>query len=391
MADHDTDHDPIDDLLAGLRTDVPGMSDDAFEAGRSRLRATVSLEPVVTALTPDTAVVPLPKRRLLRSPPRRLATVAAAAAAVVALAATALVMQAARSDAPALSAAAMGLNTAADNINPVDEPIGPDQYRYIVSHGWYTGTDKTGQLYPDMPLMIMSETLNEHWVPADTARQKCVDRVSSTGNVKYLAGDAAMAEREGYPMPYRGTDHFVAEACDKGSDRTWGTPDLELLASLPRDPGQLNDRLRNDKRSKVYVDADYTLVGAVDLILGSGVAPADLRAALYRTLAMTPGIEITEQVANLDGNKGTAFGITRKGQRQEVIIDPTTGQYIGSRFSYVYNQQQTDTSGSDAPVSSSTVPPSTLTKDPSTLTKEVLVSYSTMSNPVVVDKVGDTR
>ena len=66
-------------------------------------------------------------------------------------------------------------------------------------------------------------------------------------------------------------------------------------------------------------------------LLRSGLVPADLRAALYRVLGKVPGLEITEQVANLDGKKGTAYGISDDGTRHDVIIDPATGQFIGER------------------------------------------------------------
>jgi len=65
--------------------------------------------------------------------------------------------------------------------------------------------------------------------------------------------------------------------------------------------------------------------------LRNGVTPADLRAALYRVMSTLPGIVVTQDVINLDGRAGTALGIQGPGIRQDVIIDPTTGQFIGSR------------------------------------------------------------
>jgi hypothetical protein len=66
-------------------------------------------------------------------------------------------------------------------------------------------------------------------------------------------------------------------------------------------------------------------------LLRSGLVPADLRAALYRALALLPGLEITEDVANLAGKHGTAFGIDGDIERQDLIIDPATGEFIGER------------------------------------------------------------
>lgn len=377
------DHDPVDALLADLHTEVPEMSDSAFEAGRSRLQARVSSEPVTIAPEPDVAVVPLPKRRLLRSPPLKLV---AAAAAVVAVAAGALVVQTTKHDGPGESAAAAQLNIVADRINPVDEPIGPDQYRYSVTHRWnlYLGSiDKSGNVPRlDDDIKVMVETKAEKWVPADPTQQ-CTFRYTTTGKRKWVEGNAEQAQEAGIDLPAP-KSHDVVRPCADEGDVWWGAPSQELLASLPRDPIQLNDRLRNDaRRTQGSFGADLTLVDSVTSLLASGMVPADLRAALYRTLALTPGMEITEQAANLDGVKGTAFGVTGEGRRHEVIIDPTTGQFIGSRHVQVAGYEESP--GTGIPPSG---PPSEIRMPP--LKEELVVGYSSTSNPVVVDRVGET-
>jgi len=64
-----------------------------------------------------------------------------------------------------------------------------------------------------------------------------------------------------------------------------------------------------------------------------GAVPANLRAALYKAAAMIPGVEITEEQANLNGATGIAIGRLEdaNGIRQDLIIDPATGQLIGER------------------------------------------------------------
>ena len=67
-------------------------------------------------------------------------------------------------------------------------------------------------------------------------------------------------------------------------------------------------------------------------LLRTGLVPADLRAALYKAAAMIPGVTIMEGQANLDGRTGVAIGRTEGTlMRQEIIIDPKTGQVIGER------------------------------------------------------------
>lgn len=375
------DHDPVDALLADLHTKVPEMSDSAFEAGRSRLQARVSSEPVTIAPEPDVAVVPLPKRRLLRSPPLKLIT---SAAAVVAVAAGVLVVQAARhDDAPGENAAAQ-LNIVADSIAPDDEPIQPDQYRYLVTHYWvmYLGSTEKDRLRDDIQVMV--ETREEKWVPADPTDQwQCTYRTTTTGKRKWVAGNAEQAQEAGIELPAPET-RAGTMPCDQDGHKWWGAPNRELLASLPRDPVQLNDRLRNDaQRTHVSFGPNLTLVEDVANLLRSGIVPADLRAALYRTLALTPGIEITERVANLDGLEGTAFGVTEDGQREEVIIDPTTGQFIGSRRIQVAGHQGSPMTSMppSGPAAEIRVPPRK---------EDLVVTYSATPNPVVVDEIGET-
>jgi hypothetical protein len=357
-----TDHDPIDELLGGLRTDVPEMSDEAFDAGRARLRAVVEPVPVVTEPEPDVAVVPLPRKRLLRSPPRRL--IATAAAAVV-LAGGVLFVQAARPDSPVpVASAAAVLNSAADNINPVDEPIRAGQYRYFVSHAWglshYAVIPDEDEPDPG-PFAALQESVIEVWVPADPAQQ-CTTRIR-TGERRWVLGDEEGVKR-GFPdLPAPGDTHEETKSCTDGGD--WSRyPSPEFLASLPRDPRQLYDLLRHMPMPVATSQADWVL-NRVTTTLLTGRAPADLRAALYRALALLPGLQVTEQVANLDGHQGTALGLSEHGVRHDLIIDPATGQFIGDRTVY-------ESGDFDVPAGTP-------------------FNYTSVSNPVVVDEVGETR
>jgi hypothetical protein len=231
------------------------------------------------------------------------------------------------------SAAGDQLTIAADRIASVDEPLGPGDYRYIATHAWWMSTmDKYSYL---------AENVLETWVPADQT-QEWMWRRDVTGARKWVAGTEAEARADGYDIDepswpegeWRAPcgDWFASEegrepCTQRGS---WGTPNAEFLAALPRDPDKLYARMRSDTRGQGS-DRDLEMVVCAADILRSGLVPADLRAALYRALAKVPDLQITEQVANLDGRKGTAYGISAKGQRHDIIIDPTTGQFIGER------------------------------------------------------------
>lgn len=351
------DHDPIDEVLAGLRTDVPEMSDRAFSAGRTRLLAVVAPAAMTTEPKQDTTVAPLRPRRSWRSPPR----LAASAAAVVALVVGGVLVVSIGDNAPS-AAAVEQLNSAADEIDTTDVPLSPGQYRYVASHAWNLSTivsaDRPGaDSGSSEATHYLMEDLRELWVPADP-KQKCTMRSTITGNHKWVAGDKSKGAETLEPSSSEGTI-----PCGDFADGWWQQPSTEFLASLPRDPDALYDRLRADAEDHGQ-DPDMEVLVYFADVLRSGQVPADLRAALYRALAKLPGLEITEQLVNLDGHQGTAFGMSVDGDRHDVIIDRTTGDFIGER--------RIDEDGNSG------VPAGTV------------ISYSSVANPVVVGAVGAT-
>ena len=68
-------------------------------------------------------------------------------------------------------------------------------------------------------------------------------------------------------------------------------------------------------------------------LLRTGLIPADLRAALYKAAALIPGVTVTDNQATLRGQTGVAIGRVEdvSHMRQDIIIDPLTGQLIGER------------------------------------------------------------
>lgn len=311
-----------DDLDQALATLQPPVDPD--ERTLSRARADLLL-----AAGAGTPTVASPSAH----PRRRWGWWAAATATVAAVVAAVLVLQTVQfGDKRPSAAAAEGLNSAADKINSVDEPLAPGQYRYIATHAWWmTMSDKYSYL---------SENLLETWAPADE-KQDWLLRRKTTGARKWVVGTEEQAKADGFPLDDMGENGEYRAPCGDfyadGENRKpctteggWQQPNTKFMAALPRDPNQLYDRLQKDTAGHGSDENMEMLVYVADM-LRSGLVPADLRAALYRTLAMVPGLEITEQVANLDGHKGTSYGITANGERHDIIIDPTTGQFIGER------------------------------------------------------------
>lgn len=282
------------------------------------------------------------RESLVDEPPvrsrRRWGWWTAATATVAAVVSAVLVVQTVQFGDNIPSAAAVkGLNSAADKINSVDEPLGPGQYRYIATHAWWMATSEK--------YSYLAENLLESWVPANE-KQEWLLRRDVTGARKWVSGTEAEAEADGIPTDEAGWpegewrapcgDWYATEEGKQpcSSPGTWQTPNTEFMASLPRDPDRLYDRLRSDTTdhgNENNNNNNMEMLTYVADMLRSGLVPADLRATLYRTLAKVPTLKITEQVANLDGQKGTAYGITTNDERQDIIIDPTTGHFIGER------------------------------------------------------------
>lgn len=79
--------------------------------------------------------------------------------------------------------------------------------------------------------------------------------------------------------------------------------------------------------------ADEDAMVRISDILRTGLAPADKRAALFRALALIPGVEVTKQQATLNGQIGVALGRQdpSRDSQPEIIVDPKTGNMIGER------------------------------------------------------------
>jgi hypothetical protein len=310
--------DELDKALAALR---PAEDPDARAFSRARTELLVA----AGAGEPVAEEEPPPVR-----PRRRWGWWAASVGTVTAAVAAVLIVQTVQLEDSLPDAAAGSLNSAADRMRTLGDPLGPGQYRYIATHAWWMAESSD--------FAYLAENLLETWVPADE-RQDWLWRRDVTGARKWVTGSEEELRAEGYPIDdlswpegeWRAPcGDWYAEDEDREPctmPGSWQTPNAEFMASLPRDPDALYARLLKDvgDRGETHV---FTYVAD---LLRSGLAPDDLRAALYRALAKVPGLEITEQVANLDGQKGTAYGVSDHGIRYDLVIDPATGQFIGER------------------------------------------------------------
>lgn len=116
--------------------------------------------------------------------------------------------------------------------------------------------------------------------------------------------------------------YYATDYPDRCTIGSFHNPTPEFIASLPADPRALYEKLKAGD-SGVLMEAREALQ--------SGRMPADVRANIFRALALLPGLVITEKRANLDGQEGVALGIKYYEDFEEIIINPDNGDFIGGR------------------------------------------------------------
>jgi len=101
---------------------------------------------------------------------------------------------------------------------------------------------------------------------------------------------------------------------------------------LPLEPSELLNEIYRFNGDAGQSRDGQALVWITDT-LRLGTVPAEYRAAMYQAAALIPGVTITDNQATLNGTTGIAIGRDEANSsvREEMIIDPATGQFIGER------------------------------------------------------------
>lgn len=230
----------------------------------------------------------------------------------------------------------MDLLSVLDPVSASDEPIGPDQYRYVATHAWWLGSfAMNGAVHTHLAEHVVTQ-----WVPARPDRDWLLDhRVS--GHVRWLSGtgDMAAAAREAgfdprdsvpvgqFTAPF-GDFHAAQQGRRPGRRvQGWHTPTREFLAGLPRDADQLLERLCTDNPPSRYSGPFTAAAGTLRTCL----VPADLRTPLYQALRALPAVKVIEDVPDLDGRGCLALVHDDGPTCTELLIDLAGGQYAGER------------------------------------------------------------
>ncbi len=369
MVDTWTDHpggtdepDPVDEAvdaaLRTLRADVAPMTPHAFVAGRARLTAAIGTaipaEPVTAPAEPVVLALPAAARR--SPPPRRAAPWLTAAAAVTAVAATTVALlpgssspvpgaanpiQAAGSGAPRQTQPKTPPSPTADPLpngplpampaqplNPAgdlaavssDLTLKPGEVLYLAS----TRTDAPVAGSPGGSLTI------QLWVPADRTHSYWLVKRSSTGEIKGAPAGGS-AEEKAPGGKFHGNTYT-------GPDESPWAPTPDNVAALSQDPAALYAKLRadvNGPQAKPGGDPTELAVSTLFTLIGDQYAtvPADLRAALLRTLGYLPGVTVTPNTHATDGRPAVTlswhFGTQL--MRTELLLDPATARPLELR------------------------------------------------------------
>ncbi len=341
MTDRRNDKDDeIDQLLGALRSDVPDMDPRAFTAGRARLLVAIGARPAAEATPePDGAVtLALPPDRRRRSPPLRKAApwlAVAAAVAVVAVGAVAFLPDGAPSGGsaattsprPSPSAAATEppgpgdplppmpaepLNTAGDLAEHVrDIELRPGQVHYLRM----ARTQAAGDAGPG------GTEVEELWIPHDLLKGDWFVQRSADGEIQ------GRSEKD------------LVEDRAKGGRFESGWPFQEDPAngpSLPRDPKGWYERLQAEaaEPAGTQTAAQQAIETVISLLSDStGAVPADVRAALLRTLGYLPGVTVDPDAKASDGRPAVSLGheLDDGTYRNELLLDPATARVVDWR------------------------------------------------------------
>ncbi|XKH55135.1 CU044_5270 family protein (plasmid) [Citricoccus nitrophenolicus] len=293
-------------------TALPGRMDTAAEnSGRAGTESARKLSPA-------------PRR----SAPRRWVLAGAAAAMVGALMIGSGVMSGPGGATPA--AAAVLEDAALETIHAVDPVVREDQYLKVTTT---TATAAETTLDEDpAPVFVQARSSSTTYVPGDESQEWVLeDGEPSFVNAYGLSTAQFEAATDGdfeEPEIRRAVNGEFYGPDQAGPD---AVPTDDYLASLPRDPRQLLEVIRDHTRGQGTSPDGQVLVYVADLMRTHRV-PADLRAALYRAVALVPGVDVAAAEASINGRQGVAIGHEEtNGVRTDLIVDPDTGLLIGER------------------------------------------------------------
>ena len=310
-------------LLRHLRS-TDEISDNTFAERRALL-----IQQMTSATPIRSNVTSMPTRK----PSRRTILVLTSVAAAVAIVAGTIAFGVGPTGGASAQAAVV-LNTAAKATEILPDPVlRAGQYLAIatVEESLTYGSAPADQdpngpnrspgfIFPSRITLYAPANRNDQWAEVRTYARPTIlfgDEATRAAGLKAAQQWASKSE---------GIRHGSADSFAEGS------PVDSMVLGLPLDPAALVKYLYATRQGGSASADEDAMVRIID-ILRTGLAPADKRAALFRALALIPGVEVTKQQATLNGQVGVALGRQdpSRDYRAEIIVDPKTGNMIGER------------------------------------------------------------
>ena len=180
---------------------------------------------------------------------------------------------------------------------------------------------------------------HEMWVDVNGAIPLMIRRTDGTSGFT-VGGPEPSADPSGTPSPMPANpkdanydaevEQRRAELAEKGPDLTRPTP--AYLAGLPTDPRDLLDLMKEQFGPSA---GDWSVDhGVFDqtrnlLYMNEPLLTGEVRATIYRALALLPGVGSSGEVT-YEGRRYVTIWFTERGERQqEVWLDPATGRVAG--------------------------------------------------------------
>jgi RNA polymerase sigma-70 factor (ECF subfamily) len=310
-------------LLRNTRDDLEGVSSSALDRGRAALLDHVAESfPVLATRT----------RRRRRRTAATLASVAAVALGTTLVLTDVVGFAGWRGGAdPAAAAALDDASRAA--IESEDPVLARGQFLRLeesaVNVGWWPASSDPGE---ESSVAVFTATESDLYIPADTADAWVWLRPLAR---TYGAGDRASNEIadavQSSNVAEVGAEHVERLRAPGG--RWYGEPAASRadFDALPRDPYRLLNFVYRQQLGSNPASPDQVAFQYFSDQLRGGLVPADLRAAMFDALAMIPGVVFADGAANLDGRTGTAIGRVDQDIRWDILIDPSSGRFLGER------------------------------------------------------------
>ena len=173
----------------------------------------------------------------------------------------------------------------------------------------------------------------ERWISADgTAPGRIVRHDGVRPPSRTWNGDTAGLTKE--KDCYQGVVDEVSEKPAPGG--SWTEPTRGFVAGLPTDPRALYERAAADiARDGQQLTKEQGIFNYFSDLLLSGsphLTPA-LKSAVYRAMALVPGVRDLGTATDLLGRQGVAVAGPEDGD-DRTILDPATGELLGESGGY---------------------------------------------------------